>query len=319
MKTLVFFTVLVATIALAGGTVSVGPEPPSEYNAHWRLMANPGVICVRDGLYVYGCNDAAGLIYMGQPINLGGYDGVSISISFSYSLETADDGDYLVVYLADEGAWNWFCEFRGNTDGLTDYTTTLDDYYGCRDLGISILWVSDETGVAGGICLNGISIAGINWGEGEYTNLFTWDATNDVTDHQSVYLPWELSEGVMNCLSFKYVTDLDTQGWWAVDNVEVTADGESVLPLQGGGYGVEGFESGGWHQDQHGMNGEWETGTDHATGDMSGDNWQCDSAARPWRYEAETFSPFVTVGRARTVGVDFDTWFHPVGAGESAS
>ncbi|MCX7020910.1 MAG: hypothetical protein NTW26_01300, partial [bacterium] len=46
---------------------------------------------------------------------------------------------------------------------------------------------------------------------------------------------------------------------------------------------------------------------------------QCDSAARPWRYEAETFSPFVTVGRARTVGVDFDTWFHPVGAGESAS
>jgi len=318
MKTLVFLIVLAAAAALAGNAESVGPSPPSEYNAHWQLMANPGVICVRDGRYVYGCNDAAGMMYVGQPINLGGYDGVSIT--FSYSLETADEGDYVRVALGDEGAWNWFCEFRGNTDGETNYTTTLDDYYGCRNLGIYIVWVSNETGVSRGICLNGISITGINWGEGDYTNLFTWDATNDVTDHQSIYVPWEIIEGNMNCLSFEYGTDSDAQGWWAVDNVEVSIDGESVLPLQGGGYGVEDFESGGWHQDRHGQAGEWEIDTDHATGEMSGANWQCDSAAHPGSlYEAETFSPFFAVASARNVGADFDTWFHPVGAGEYAS
>jgi hypothetical protein len=165
----------------------------------------------------------------------------------------------------------------------------------------------------------GIEIYACVWGEGTYTNIFTWGATNDVTSHQNIDVS-DMRDSIMSCLAFEYATDLDTQGWWAVDNVELVADGVSVLPRQAGGYGVEDFENGGWNQDQHGLSGEWETGTDHATGDMSGANWQCDSAARPgWRYEAETFTPWVAGGGERTFTLDFDTWYHPVGTGESAS
>jgi len=183
------------------------------------------------------------------------------------------------------------------------------------------VWVSNETGVARGFRLYSIEIYAINCGEGDYTNIFTWDPTEDVTGHQAIGLADFLLWGTMNCLSFEYGTDLDTQGWWAVDNVELTVNGESILPLKVGGYGVEDFESGGWYQDQHGgLPGEWEVGTDHATGDMSGMNWQCDSAAHPdWGYKAETFSPWVMVQGVNTATVDFDTWFHPAGADDYAS
>jgi hypothetical protein len=151
------------------------------------------------------------------------------------------------------------------------------------------------------------------------SNIFTWDADDDVTGHQTLEVE-EMPSGNFNCLAFEYGTDLDTQGWWAIDNVELIADGESILPLQGGGYGVEDFENGGWYQDQHGLSGEWELGTDHATGDMSGENWQCDSAARPgWRYEAETLSPWIRFSHDSDVTIEFDTWWSPKGSDEYAS
>ncbi|MCX7021055.1 MAG: hypothetical protein NTW26_02050 [bacterium] len=317
MRTLVFLTVLAVVSCLAGDAVSVGPAPPSEYNAHWRIVPGAGVGCVRDDLFVYGSNDAAGMMYVGQNINLCGYDGVSISIQ--YSLETADEGDYAEVALQDGIQYYQLCTFEGNTGGVTAFTTALDDYYGCKDLGISIGWTSNETGVAKGIRIYTIRIDGVNWGDGDYTNIFTWDATEDVTGHQT-FIASVLPEDTMNCLSFEYGTNLDAQGWWAVDNMELVADGVSVLPRQAGGYGIEDFESGGWYQDQHGLSGEWETDTDHATGDMSGTNWQCDSAAHPGSpYQAETFSPWFWVRNANAVTVNFDTWFHPVGADDYAS
>ncbi|MCX7022297.1 MAG: hypothetical protein NTW26_08530 [bacterium] len=317
MRTLVFLTVLAVVSCLAGDAVSVGPEPPSEYNAHWQLIPGAGVGCVRDDLYVYGSNDAASMMWVGQPINLGGYDGVSITLH--YTLETADEGDYAEIYLSDGLTYHSLCKFEGNTDGVNIYKTALDDYYGCRNLGIYIVWVSDETGVASGFRLNTIRIDGVNWGEGDYTNIFTW-GSDEVTGHQTINVADFLLSGYLCCFGFKYGTDLDTQGWWAVDNVELLVNGASILPLQGGGYGIEDFESGGWHQDRHGLSGEWEIDTDHITGDMSGANLQCDSAARPgWLYEAETFSPWVTVSAVNTATAVFDTWFHPAGTDESAS
>jgi len=195
----------------------------------------------------------------------------------------------------------------------------LDGLYGIRDLRISFGWVSDETGVDNGFRLRSLEMYGCLWGEGEYTPIATLGATNDVTDHQTFDVT-DMRYGTMGCLAFEYDTDSDVQGWWAIDNVELTADGESILPLQAGGYGVEDFSAGGWYQDEQGRSGEWEVDTDHATGDMTGANWQCDSAARPgWRYEAETFSPWVEISGVDTVTLDFDTWFHPVGTGEYAS
>ncbi|MCK4593457.1 hypothetical protein KAU45_03065, partial [bacterium] len=66
--------------------------------------------------------------------------------------------------------------------------------------------------------------------------------------------------------------------------------------------------------------GEWEIDTDHATGDMSGENWQCDSDAHPGSpYQAETLSPWFRVGSADTVTCEFDTWFSPMDTGDYAS
>ncbi|OGD75431.1 MAG: hypothetical protein A2Y64_07405 [Candidatus Coatesbacteria bacterium RBG_13_66_14] len=314
MKTLVLLTCLVVSIASAGETVSVGGiEPPSEYNAHWQIIPGGGVGCVRDGMSVYGSNDRASLVYrhISHPINLCGYDGVYLNVQ--HSMTTADDGDRCELYL--NGIL--FHTFE-DTDGSTTWTAMLDEYYGETDLQIGFRWVSDETGVDEGFRMTQFTICGADWGEGTYTNIFTW-GSSEVTGHQTCDAS-AMSEPWMACMSFEYGTDLDTQGWWALDNVELLADGVSVLPLQGGGYGVEDFSSGGWYQDRHGLSGEWEIGTDHATGDMSGANWQCDSAARPgWRYEAETFTPWVAVYHKETVALEFDTWWSPVGTGESAS
>jgi hypothetical protein len=320
MKTLVIFTVLATAVCLAGNAVSVVPEPPSEYNAHWQLIADGVVGCVRDGMNVYGSNDNAYLSFIGftnNPINIHGYDGVMMRID--YSQESADPGDYCTLYVYDSGFEYCLTHTFEDTDGMYYLALMLDGLYGTRDLRIDFKWVSDDTGVDKGFHLNSIEMYGCVWGEGEYTNVFTWGATDDVMDHQNLDVA-DMMGGMMNCLSFEYATDLDTQGWWAIDNVDLVADGESILPLQAEGYGVENFENGGWYQDQHGLAGEWEIGTDHATGDMTGANWQCDSAARPgWRYEAETFSPWVEISGADTVTLDFDTWFHPVGTGEYAS
>jgi hypothetical protein len=320
MKPIVLLVVLAAAATFAGEAVSVDTlEPPTEYNAHWNLFREHELRCDRVGLDVYGCNDCASLYYMGQPINLAGYDGVRMSIN--YMQEAADSGDYCVLYLGDEDHhYTLFHTFEG-TDGPEYANFMLDDYYGVRDLHMYFVWVSDATGVDKGFRLYSIEITGINWGEGEYyENIFTWDSSSDVTGHQSIGVDWMLLHPNMNCLSFEYGADSDTQGWWAIDNVELLADGESVLPLQAGGYGVEDFESGGWYQDQHGLAGEWETDTDRTTGDMSGANWQCDSAAHPgWLYEAETLSPWVDISDANMITVEFDTWFHPVGPGEYAS
>jgi hypothetical protein len=315
MKTLFFITVLAAAACLAGNAVSVGPEPSSEYNAHWYLFRGGEVRCDREGLNVYGSNDYEYLGYIGQVINIHGYDGVVIRID--YMQETADEGDYCTFYAFDPD-FERVLEYKFE-DGDGTVQLMLDGLYGIRDLEFGFKWVSDETGVAKGFRVYGIEIYACVWGEGTYTNIFTWGATNDVTSHQNIDVS-DMRDSIMSCLAFEYATDLDTQGWWAVDNVELVADGVSVLPRQAGGYGVEDFENGGWNQDQHGLSGEWETGTDHATGDMSGANWQCDSAARPgWRYEAETFTPWVAGGGERTFTLDFDTWYHPVGTGESAS
>jgi hypothetical protein len=317
MKTIVLLAVLAAAAAFAGETVSVVEiEPPTEYNAHWNLFREGELRCDRVGLDVYGSNDCASLFYMGPNINLCGYDGVRMSIN--YMQETADFGDYCTLYLSDEDYHYTLSHTFEDNDSPGYANLMLDDFYGVRDLHIYFVWVSNATGVARGFRLYSIEITGVNWGEGEYTNIFTWDATDDVTGHQTL----DVSDmgGNMNCLAFEYGTDSDTQGWWAVDNVEITADGESVLPRQAGGYGVEDFESGGWYQDQHGLSGEWETDTDHATGDMSGANWQCDSAAHPgWRYEAETLSPWFQVHGLVNKVCEFDTWFHPVGTDEYAS
>ncbi|MCX7022650.1 MAG: hypothetical protein NTW26_10345 [bacterium] len=320
MKTLVFFTVLAAAVCLAGNAVSVSPEPPSEYNAHWRLISDGLVGCVRDGTNVYGSNDNAYLSFSGftdNPISIYGYDGVLMRIN--YSQESADDGDYCTVYVYDSDFECCLAHEFEDTDGTRTAQLMLDGLYGTRDLRIDFKWVSDSTGVDEGFRMHDIEISGCVWGEGEYTNIFTWGESNDVTDHQNLDVT-DMRYGNMSCLAFEYSTDLDTQGWWAVDNVDLTADGESILPLQAGGYGVEDFENGGWHQDQHGLSGEWETDTDHAAGDMSGANWQCDSAANPGSlYEAETFTPWVAGGGTGTFTLDFDTWFHPLGTGESAS
>jgi hypothetical protein len=318
MKTLVFVCILAAAACLAANSVSIGPEPSSEYNAQWNLFRSGEVRCDRAGQNCYGSNDDAEMFYKGDAINLAGYDGVRMDIV--YMQAAADDGDYCQLWLAGEDHHynNVFHTFE-NSEDVRHLYLMLDGYYGVRDLGIKFVWVSDESGVARGFRVYSIEITGIRWGEGEYTNIFTWDATSDVTGHQTFDVG-EMRYSNMACLSFEYATDLDTQGWWAIDNVDLKADGESVLPLQAGGYGVEDFGSGGWYQDRHGLSGEWEIGTDHDTGDMSGSNWQCDSAARPgWWYEAETFTPWVAISGANEVDVDFDTWFHPVGAGESAS
>ncbi len=321
MKTLVIFTLLAASAVMAGETVSVGGiEPPSEYNAHWQLIKDSphaGVGCVRDDMYVYGSNDCASLIYKGTPINLAGYDGVRMSIG--YIQETADDGDYCELYFGDEDHNYTLVHTFEDTDGSGNVMLMLDGYYGVRDLKIYFVWYSDETGVDVGFRVHSIEMYGANWGEGEYTNIFTWDS-GDVTGHQTVGLDWMLLEGNMNCLAFEYGTDSDAQGWWAMDNVELTANGESVLPRQAGGYGIEDFESGGWYQDRHGLPGEWETDTDRVTGDMSGANWQSDSAANPGSpYQAETLSPWLDIGAANMITLFFDTWFHPGGTGEHAS
>ncbi|OGD76814.1 MAG: hypothetical protein A2Y64_06430 [Candidatus Coatesbacteria bacterium RBG_13_66_14] len=318
MKTLVFFTVLVAAAALAGETVSVvGVEPPTEHNAHWQMIQDGIVGCVRDGLNVYGSNDSTQMMWAGQPINLGGYDGVSIRVS--YSQQSADEGDYCKLFLGD-GGLHLFHVFEDTGGELDSFTATLDEFYGATNLEMQFSWVSDETGVDEGFRMYNIRIDGVKWGEGYYTNIFTWDASNDVTGHQTFDVV-EMQSGTLQCLAFEYGTDLDVQGWWAVDNVELLADGVGILPLQAGGYGVEDFGSGGWYQDKHGLSGEWELGTDHATGDMSGDNWQCDSAAHPgWRYEAETLSPWIEYAHSVTeVTVEFDTWLSLLGTGDCAS
>ena len=193
----------------------------------------------------------------------------------------------------------------------------LDDYYGTRDLKIHFVWVSDETGVDEGFRMFQLEIQGAVWGEGDYTNVFTW-GTDDVTGQQ-IFDVTDLV-GNMVCLAFTYETEGASQGWWAVDNVALDADGESILPLQGGGYGTEDFSSGGWYQDQHGEPGEWESDTDHATGDMSGENWQADSGAHPGsQYNAETLSPWFRAAGANMVACSFDTWFSPMDAGDYAS
>ena len=319
MKILVLFTALAASAVMAGETVSVGPvEPPTEYNAKWNLFRGGEVRCDRVGFDVYGCNDDSYLKYSGTPINLAGYDGARMTII--YMQETADDGDYCMLYLDDgDQQYTLFHTFE-DTDGVGGVTLMLDDFYGTRNLGICFEWISDSTGVDKGFRLYNIEITGVNWGEGDYTNLFTWDSSDDVTGHQTVGIDWMLFGGNMNCLSFEYGTDSDAQGWWAMDNVELTANGESVLPRQAGGYGIEDFESGGWYQDRHGLPGEWEIDTDHDTGDMSGANWQSDSAAHPGSpYQAETLSPWLDIGSANMITLLFDTWFHPGGTGEYAS
>jgi len=315
MKTLVILTVLFAVAAWAGNAVSVEPTPPTEYNAHWQLIADGVVACVRDGLNVYGSNDSAGLVYMGSPINILGYDGVMVRIH--YSQESADPGDYCTLYVSDSD-YEYIIEhtFEDNDGAYLDLM--LDGLYGTRNLKIAFQWVSDATGVDKGFRLNSIEMYGCIWGEGDYTNIFTW-GTDEVTGHQTFDVT-DMKYGMMSCLAFEYGTDLDTQGWWALDNVDLTYDGESILPRQAGDYGVEDFESGGWYQDRHGLSGEWETDTDHAAGDMSGANWQCDSAANPGSlYEAETFTPWVAGGGTGTFTLDFDTWFNPAGTGEYAS
>jgi hypothetical protein len=319
MKPIVLLAVLTVAGALAGEAVSVSQvEPPTEYNAKWNLFRVNEVRCDRVGLDCYGSNDYATMYYVGQPINLHGYDGVVMFLT--YMQEAADDGDYCQLYLGGEDHHYTLFHTFEDTDGIAPLGLMLDDYYGVRALQMKFVWVSDGSGVARGFRVYSIDIYGVNWGEGEYANLYTWDSDEDMTGHQSVGLDWMQVSGNMSCLSFEYGTDADAQGWWAMDNVELIADGESVLPLQAGGYGVEDFESGGWYQDQHGLAGEWETDTDRTTGDMSGENWQCDSAAHPGSpYQAETLTPWMAIGSADIITLEFDTWFHPGGPGEYAS
>jgi hypothetical protein len=318
MKTFVILTVLFAVATWAGDAVSIGPEPPSDYNAKWNLFRAGEVRCDRAGLNEYGSNDDAMLYYTGLPINLAGYDGVRMRIV--YMQDAADDGDYCQLYLGDEIPNYTLFHTFANTDGMHSVSLMLDGYYGVRDLHIRFVWVSDETGVAKGFRVYDIEITGIAWSDGDCTNIFTWDSSEDVTGHQTVGVDWMLLHENMNCFAFIYGNEGDTPGWWAVDNVEILADGESVMPLQGGGYGVEDFSSGSWFQDRHGLPGGWESDTDHAADGMTGENWQCDSAAHPgWGYEAETFTPWVDIGGDKEVGVEFDTWYHPGGADESAS
>jgi hypothetical protein len=314
MKILGLIAVLAAAVVMAGEVLSVDTiEPPTEHNAHWQITGHHTVSCVRDGMQVYGCNDDAGMYYTGQPINIAGYDGVYIGIG--YSSITADGGDYCELYIENE----LFHTFReaGVVDGY--FKAGLDDYYGVTDLDIKFRWVSDETGVNSGFRIRSIQIYGFNWGEGTPTLVLCW-GSQDVTGHQSVDV-YGMYMSNMACLTFGYSTEGTSQGWWAVDNVEVTADGESVLPLQSGGYGVEDFSSGGWHQDQHGTDGVWEIDIDHNTGDMSGENWQCDSDAHPgWQYSAETFSPWVAIDDdTETVTCEFDTWWNWLEVGDYAS
>ncbi|MCX7022510.1 MAG: hypothetical protein NTW26_09615 [bacterium] len=319
MKTIVVGVILAVSACLAGNAVSIGPETSSEYNAQWNLFRQGEVRCDRVGQNCYGCNDDTTLYYTGTAINLAGYDGVRMNIV--YMQDAADDGDYCQLWLAGEDHYyyNLVHTFE-NSEDVCSLDLMLDGYYGVRDLGIKFEWVSDGSGVDRGFRVYSIAITGVSWGEGDYTTIFTWDASDDVTGHQSIGIDWMLFHANMNCLSYKYTADADSQGWWAIDNVQLMADGESVLPLQGGGYGIEEFENGGWYQDRHGLPGGWETDSDHRTGDMYSLNWQCDSAAHSgWQYEAETITPWVALSGANEVGVDFDTWFHPVGAGESAS
>ncbi len=317
MKILVLFTALAVAAVMAGEAVSVEPiEPPTEYNAQWYLSRESEVRCDREGLNVYGSNDCAYLWYRGQPINLCGYDGVEMSIV--YSQKTADVGDYCALYLDYDDQHDILVHTFEDTDGLGSVSFMLDDYYGTRDLKIFFVWRSNLIGVDKGFYLHIIDISGVLWGEGNYTNIFTWSSPDDVTGHQSIDMSG--MRGNMVCLASEYGTEVDTQGWWAIDNVEVIGDGKSILPLQGGGYGVEDFSSGGWYQDRHGLPGEWEIGTDHVTGDMSGENWQCDSAAHPGSsYQAETLSPWFTVQGLTNKGIEFDTWFSPMDAGDYAS
>ena len=317
MKTLGLIAVLAVSAVMAANAVSVDTiEPPTEHNAHWYLYADSHVRCDREGLNVYGSNDCASLRYIGQPINLCGYDGVLMRID--YFQVTADEGDYCELYLGDDDDHYTLVHTFEDTDGHAYVSLMLDDYYGTRDLQIFFVWVSDLSGVDKGFRMFSIEICGVLWGEGEYTNVFTWGSPDDVTGHQTL----DVSEmgGTMVCLAFEYGTEVDQQRWWAIDNVEILADGKSVLPLQAGGYGVEDFSSGGWYQDRHGLPGEWEIDTDHATGDMSGENWQCDSDAHPGSpYQAETLSPWFRVHGEKTVICEFDTWFSPMDAGDYAS
>jgi|GEM_PF-1867988 len=321
MKTFLVIAILAATAAFAGETVTAGNiEPPSSYNAKWNLFRSGEVRCDRAGQDCYGSNDNASLTYIGSAINLAGYDGVQMYIG--YMQEVADDGDYCQLFLAGEDHhYTLFHTFENSDFEGGAVRLMLDKYYGTRELCIKFIWVSNDTGVARGFRIYDLEISGINWGQGDYEKIFTWDATHDVTGHQSIGIDWMLLQPNMNCLAFEYGADADSQGWWTIDNVELVADGESVLPLQVGGYGVEDFSHGGWYQYQYGgLPGGWEIDTDHTTGDMFGENWQCDSAAHPgWGYYAETFSPWVAVFDAQMVSVDFDTWFHPAGTDEYAS
>ena len=312
MKKLVIVLTLLAAVSFAAdlsslSTTSLSNDltPPTAANAHWQLTGTNVVGCVKDGDTVYGSNDDADLTWDGATIDLTGYDGAAIFVY--YTQVTADASDHCIMELEGGTYSRQFPDAASPTWFTYVVPTTIND------LDINFRWVSDATGFATGFKMTSFQVVGVNNGDGTYTNVFTWVADNGLTAESHDVTP--MGNLGLACLSYRYSTEGGAWLWgWAIDDVTLDADGTVVVD--------EDFESAGWDQNQNGLDGLWELATDcfgSYTPPGSGQFFMCDSDGHnSWVYNAETFSPWVSVYDATTVTAEFASQFQTVNGADHA-
>jgi len=304
MKKLVLMLMLLVAVAFAANfsslsnatSLSNGVTPPSEYNAHWQLDGSGAVECVRDGETVYGSNDNADLTWDGTTIDLTGFDGAAIYVN--YTQVAADANDYCTMELNAGVGDVQFADAASATVITKLIPTSISN------LTVNFNWVSDATGFAAGFKMSVFQVYGVNNGDGTFTEIFNWNSDMGLTA-ESHDVTGMASNGLA-CLSYTYNTNGNTWLWgWAIDDVVLDADGTDVIS--------EDFASAGWAQDQHGEDGLWVLGTTMFGGydqPGSGQFFMCDSDANSsWTYNAETFSPWVSIYQATAVTAEFSSQY----------
>jgi hypothetical protein len=290
MKKLILLMLVPVGCLLAATAVNAGALPGTEHNAHWQIVGSD-IGCVRDGLTEYGSNDDAAMT-LDSPIDLSGYQGAYVFIS--YSQNAADSGDYTELYVNDNLV-HTFADSASSTSVIVN----LVEYAG-GDVTPKLRWVSDASGVDEGFRFNQFEVYASAYGSGTFHEVFNWNSDSGVT--YEVHDISGANEGKLACLSYLY----DTNGYsylyyWVIDNVEVEVDGKVFLDSD-----FEGGET--WLVNQWGQPGTWEADTDHGFG--SGTNWQCDSDAHPsWTFYAETLSPWFPTD-ATSITVSFDNYYN---------
>jgi hypothetical protein len=301
MKKLTIMLVLLVAVAFAASPSMLANSsslsyvaPPTSENAHWQLTSSNVVGCVRDGETVYGSNDDATLSYDGTTIDLTSYDGAAIYIE--YTQVAADANDYCTLRMNGGLPTHQFADAASATWITQIIPTSISN------LLINFDWISDTTGFGTGFKMTSLMVVGANYGDGTYTNVFDWNSDMGLTHETHDVSP--MGTIGLSCLSFHY-TDNGWDWGWAIDNVVLDADGTEMFN--------EDFEATGWEQDQHGEDGLWVLGTTMFGGypqPGSGQFFMCDSDGNgSWTYDAETFSPWVSVFGATAVTADFDSQF----------